>query len=81
MINAMLYASDRFAQGEQYLDQPPGLILLCHKIRDRWALWQHGHLARVRASARAMRMRMVAMEFLTWRSGLIGGAAWSITCG
>jgi SAM-dependent methyltransferase len=51
------------------------------KWLDRLGRWQHGHLARVRARARAMRTRTVAIELLTWRSGRIGGAARSITAG
>jgi len=31
--------------------------------------------------ASAMAIRTEAIEFATWRSGLIGGSAWSITLG
>src|SRR4051794_18220092 len=42
---------------------------------------QHGHRSRLRARATVSLRRMVAIEFGTCRSGRIGGAAGSITCG
>ena len=53
------------------------LVLLCRKICGLAVSWQQGHLGMARASSGAMRMREVAMEFWTWRSGRIGGALWS----
>src|SRR3954466_12345856 len=42
---------------------------------------QHGHRSRLRARATVSLLRTVAIEFGTCRSGRIGGAAGSITCG
>src|SRR3954454_23397812 len=42
---------------------------------------QHGHGSRLWARATVSLLRMVAIEFGTCRSGRIGGAAGSITCG
>src|SRR3954451_18382740 len=42
---------------------------------------QHGHRSRLRARATVSLLRTVAIEFSTCRSGRIGGAAGSITCG
>jgi hypothetical protein len=53
------------------------LIFLCHKFRRRIGLWQQGH----RGRARAMTIRMEAIEVPTWRSGRIGGSAGLVTTG
>src|SRR6266704_417194 len=61
-----------------------GLILLRHKFRRalRGRLCaQCGHRSIVCAIATASRRRIVAIELGTWRSGLIGGAAGSVTTG
>ena len=59
----------------------PGLVLLCHKVC-RWIFrWQHGHRNSRRTKARANLVRMLAIDETTWRSGLIGGSAGSITVG
>src|SRR5208282_2196161 len=57
-------------------DRP--LVLLCHK---RWlkflcreTAWQHGHRYKDFARAIVNRLRIVAIELATWRSGRIGGA-------
>src|SRR5215207_4231669 len=42
---------------------------------------QHGHRSRLRARATVSILRTVAIEFSTCRSGRIGGASGSITCG
>src|SRR3954449_13414601 len=42
---------------------------------------QHGHRSRLRARATVSLLRTDAIEFGTCRSGRIGGAAGSITCG
>src|SRR3954464_6153600 len=42
---------------------------------------QHGHRSRLRARATVSLLRTVAIEFSTCRSGRIGGASGSITCG
>jgi hypothetical protein len=42
---------------------------------------QHGHRGKALASARIKRVRMVAIEFGTWRSGRKGGSSGSITFG
>ncbi len=61
---------------------PEELVLLCHKFRCRIGLWQQGHRGIVRARARAMTIRMEAIELPTWRSGRIGGSAQgSVTTG
>src|SRR6266480_7800910 len=61
------------------------LILLCHKFfcRDRLPIGaaQHGHRDRVVASARINLLRIVAIEFGTWRSVRSGGASGSVTVG
>ena len=54
------------------------LILLCHKII---RCWQQGHLGNFLTSARAMAVRMDVIEFITWRSGRIGGSAGLVTAG
>jgi hypothetical protein len=51
------------------------LVLLCH---NRPQEGQHG---RVRASARAIRERMVAMDAGLWRSGRTGTSPWAETSG
>jgi tRNA(Arg) A34 adenosine deaminase TadA len=53
------------------------LVLLCHKL----ACWQHGHRNSLLAKSLANLTRMVAIDEATWRSGLIGGSAGSITWG
>src|SRR5205809_5058502 len=62
-----------------------GLVLLCHKFfcRDRLPIGaaQHGHRDRVVASARINLLRIVAIEFGTWRSVRSGGASGSVTVG
>ena len=58
-----------------------GLVLLCHKVC-RWIFrWQHGHRNSRRTKARANLVRMLAIDETTWRSGLIGRSAGSITVG
>src|SRR5215208_866175 len=47
----------------------------------RMRVVQHGHRSRLRARATVSLLRTVAIEFGTCRSGRIGGAAGSITCG
>ncbi|MBU0657183.1 MAG: hypothetical protein KJ914_18835 [Gammaproteobacteria bacterium] len=57
------------------------LFLLCHKVC-RWIFrWQHGHRNSRRTKVRANLVRMLAIDETTWRSGLIGGSAGSITVG
>ena len=57
------------------------LVLLCHKVC-RWIFrWQHGHRNSRRTKVRANLVRMLAIDETTWRSGLIGGSAGSITVG
>src|SRR6266542_3996063 len=55
------------------------LVLLCHKFfcRDRLPIGaaQHGHRDRVVASAKINLLRIVAIEFGTWRSVRSGGAS------
>src|SRR6266567_2199566 len=62
-----------------------GLVLLCHKFfcRDRLPIGaaQHGHRDRVVASAKINLLRIVAIEFGTWRSVRSGGASGSVTAG
>src|SRR5215204_5209638 len=64
---------------------PAFLVLLRHErvwcggLR-KWVA-QHGHRSRLWARATVSLRRMVAIEFGTCRSGRIGGAAGSITCG
>jgi ABC-type branched-subunit amino acid transport system ATPase component len=62
-----------------------GLVLLCHKLRrafrGRLRAQQCGHRSMVCAIATASQRRIVAIELGTWRSGLIGGAAGSVTTG
>ena len=61
------------------------LILLRHKMR--WmvgmshVVWQHGHRVSVLARATMSRLRSVAREVSTWRSGRIGGCAGSGAAG
>src|SRR6266542_3159646 len=61
------------------------LILLCHKFfcRDRLPIGaaQHGHRDRVVASVKINLLRIVAIEFGTWRSVRSGGASRSVTVG
>src|SRR5688500_2788304 len=64
-------------------DKP--LVLLRHEREwcgglGKWVA-QHGHRSRLWARATVSLRRMVAMEFGACRSGRIGGAAGSITCG
>jgi len=40
---------------------------------------QHGHRDSVLASITVSRLRMVAIEFVTWRSGRKGGTSGSMT--
>src|SRR5215208_7191374 len=47
----------------------------------RMRVVQHGHRSRLRARATVSLLRTDAIEFGTCRSGRIGGAAGSITCG
>ena len=42
---------------------------------------QHGQRGKLRASATAIRLCRLAIEFATWRSGRIGGASGSVTSG
>jgi hypothetical protein len=42
---------------------------------------QHGHRDSVLASITVNRLRMVAIEFVTWRSGRKGGTSGSVTFG
>src|SRR3982750_795067 len=61
------------------------LVLLRHEREWcgglRKCVAQHGHRSRFWARATVSLRRMVAIEFGTCRSGRIGGAAGSITCG
>src|SRR6266496_3754104 len=72
---------DRENEGLCFID----LVLLCHKFfcRDRLPIGaaQHGHRDRVVASAKINLLRIVAIEFGTWRSVRSGGASRSVTVG
>src|SRR5262245_28830281 len=61
-----------------------GFVLLRHKLRRPCVVGlapQQGHRARFFTSARIKRVRIVAIEFGTWRSGRKGGSSGSITFG
>ena len=62
------------------------LVLLRHKEEPLLATLlfraaQHGQRGKLRASATAIRLCRLAIEFATWRSGRIGGASGSVTSG
>src|SRR5439155_21205476 len=55
------------------------LVLLCHKFRYRFRAAQHGQRDSIVARAATNLLRIVAIEFGTWRSGRNGGSSGLVT--